>query len=512
MSTCTTAVQEHPPDVIAPPGRGFLDLLHPDGFARRVGRLGTDSRQAAGVVGDVEDLDRVHQYDAILLAPSTAECQTNGWLEDAVAAVGQLLAIDGVAYVMAPRRWRTKLLRLLAVQGLRDRAVHVHVRYGSSTEYVVRCDARALNHLVTSLPVRRSRERIVRAAVVTMPRAAGWLRLAATRSGVALRREGARSLFEWATGRHDTDKHLHAGVTRIKRRGVTAMAAVWLFRDTATSPCFILKTALTEAAVARIYAELHALERLGPAAAHAGAVVPSGTLISSDGRCVRYACLDGVPADAVLAAQPARLNDMVRRIASWLASWNASTRCVQIADASWLTNEVLEPARSVASVLDTPEPYLRWLARACERASGRSVPVVASHGDLTMSNILVDGGQPLGIVDWESARESGLPLADFYYAAADALAATERYRSRAQALVQSVDTDSDYGRLVASLATGVDSAFMRDQEMSRLLLHATALQHAADEQSKNRPALEPFAALVRWLAGRATRAGGHACR
>jgi hypothetical protein len=398
---------------------------------------------------------------------------------------------------------------LLAADDLTETTPHIHVRYGSSTEYVARCNAHALDQLVRSLPLGRSRQRILRAAVGGMPAPAACLGFAARRSGVAVRRRGARSLFAWATAGLDGDPHVD--LTRIKTRGATATAAAWIFRTDCPVPCFVVKTALNDAAAARIHAERHALEQLGPAATHAGATLPTSELLPRGARSVRARCLDGVPADAALAAQPARLDELLRRIASWLARWNASTRCIHIADTSWLTREVLAPARSLASVLDRPEPYFGWLAGACGRAWGRPLPLVASHGDLSMSNIIVDGRQPFCVVDWESARESGLPLADFYYAAGDALAATGRYRSRAQALVRSVDADSEYGRWVGGLAAGIDGAFVREREMSRFVLHATALQHAADEQAKDRAGAGPFAELVRWLAARATGAGGHTC-
>jgi hypothetical protein len=240
-------------------------------------------------------------------------------------------------------------------------------------------------------------------------------------------------------------------------------------------------------------------------------VVPTRDLLARGDRFVRYPILGGAPADAWLAAHPARLEELVCRIASWLEAWNASTRRLAIVRPRWAIDEVLGPARVVAPLLDAPDSYLHWLTVACERVEGRLLPTVTTHGDLTMSNILVEERTPLRIVDWESARPHGLPFADFHYAAADGRAAIDRYRTRAQALVDSVDSRTDYGRFVARLTARIDGALARDPATSRLLLHAAALQHAAHERAKRQPGIQPFGTLVRWLADRELRGGARPC-
>ena len=143
-----------------------------------------------------------------------------------------------------------------------------------------------------------------------------------------------------------------------------------------------------------------------------------------------------------------------------------------------------------------------WLTDICARLSGRSFGLVATHGDLTMSNVLVDGAGPLAVVDWENARATGLPLTDLYYAAADAHAAAARYRRRADSLIATLDSRSEYGRFVSTLAHHVDSATLGDPLLHTFAVHALAIRHAADEHVKNRPGSQPFVSLARWLAGR----------
>jgi len=350
--------------------------------------------------------------------------------------------------------------------------------------------------------MRVSRERLLRAGL-QLPRAGSWLARAAHDIGFAVQRRASRPLFEWATSGMSGGGRPSVKLVRIKERAGARSAVLWLFGEDQASPSGVVKTALNDRGAIRLAAELDNLTVIGASAAEGGAALPSAEPVVTYGLSTRFTFLTGVPADAAIAGEPGRHRIVVEQLARWLRGWHHVTRNQREIDTTWLMRELIGPAHAVRDVLDNPEPYFRWLAAACARLTGRTLGLVASHGDLTMSNVVVDGSRPLGIVDWESARPDGLPLADLYYAAADARAAAGRYKHRADTLGESFTVESEYGRFVAGQALIADPEVAREPEIAELLLHATALQHAVDEQAKGHGGQRPFAGLVRSLADRA---------
>jgi hypothetical protein len=102
---------------------------------------------------------------------------------------------------------------------------------------------------------------------------------------------------------------------------------------------------------------------------------------------------------------------LIERVADWVMELNCGTRVSAehgAAERTRLADEVVSlwvergvPANLVATVAE--------------------VPFVLQHNDLGCWNIVADGGSFM-VVDWESARQHGLPLWDLWYFLADALA------------------------------------------------------------------------------------------
>jgi len=146
--------------------------------------------------------------------------------------------------------------------------------------------------------------------------------------------------------------------------------------------------------------------------------------------------------------------------------------------------------------------YHDFMRGLCASLAGRRIPVVAAHNDLTMENVVVNGAKPLGVVDWEVATEDGLPMADFFYAVADACAAARRYQDRAAAYRESFDVGTPYGRLVAGWSSRLSHTLGLSATTALLLRHVTALQHAANEQRQRKtiPGPSPFLEIAGTLA------------
>jgi hypothetical protein len=114
-----------------------------------------------------------------------------------------------------------------------------------------------------------------------------------------------------------------------------------------------------------------------------------------------------------------------------------------------------------------------------------------------MANVLLGDGVPIGVVDWEMAREDGLPLVDLVYAIADAAAARERYTARPEAF------DEMFGAQPATLATRLVGRQTEDLNLEprliRVCFHACWLHHAANE-ARVSPGGGPFLAILERVA------------
>ena len=129
------------------------------------------------------------------------------------------------------------------------------------------------------------------------------------------------------------------------------------------------------------------------------------------------------------------------------------------------------------------------------------MPLVATHNDLTMVNVFVERSGSLGVVDWESAREQGLPLVDFYYAAADAAAAANRYADRLAAFREQFGDEAGSMSTARELERRLVGALGLRPEVVQLAFHVCWIQHAAAEQRATlEPAHRPFLEILRSVA------------
>jgi aminoglycoside phosphotransferase (APT) family kinase protein len=208
--------------------------------------------------------------------------------------------------------------------------------------------------------------------------------------------------------------------------------------------------------VAALEPEAGALRELAPVAAEAGAAVPE--LVSYDGRVLVQSGVRGRPARRVLRADPAALGTTLADITTWLDGWGRATRR--------------------------------------ETAAGVSV---AAHNDLTMANVLLGGARPVGVVDWGGASAAGIPLADFFYAAADAISACTDHVDRVAAFRRAFVGDGSEAQLVASCARRLAAGLGLDAAGVRSAFDACWEHHAGNEARRGGEgtAFREIAALAR---------------
>src|SRR5438034_5886140 len=117
-----------------PKRASVLELLHPNGNSNQSLVIGSNSPAALLPTPRAQD----GKYaDLVILAPTVTECRTSGWLEEAAQSLAQKLETDGVAYVLAPPRWRSRVKSLLRGYGLEIGPAIVDLPDRASSRYLV---------------------------------------------------------------------------------------------------------------------------------------------------------------------------------------------------------------------------------------------------------------------------------------------------------------------------------------------------------------------------------------
>lgn len=470
---------------------GLVGLLHPTGAPGFVTRVGS------AVSPLPHHAEAGASSPLTLLVPSREECRERGWLPGAVSRTVESLDTDAVLYAAVPAAWRLRLRRMLRARGLIIVGTVLHVRGRSGADHLVSLSPAPLRYAAAGrVPLTRIVATAVRGA--SFVPAALWLaEHSLPRIGLIAMRPTSRPLLEWAG--------------RLAGSAPPAgMLAIGSWRGDDGSIMHLFGTDGAPTAVAKIgpagdaSTETAGLEEIAPGAGAAGLRVPR--LLGRDslgGRPVAMVTpVAGVPASRWLAGREARMVELVRRLAGLLEPWARSTRAPRPWSDAELESELLEPARRVAPRLAGGAEYVAWLALRCGEMRAASVPRVATHGDMTMSNVLVADGDP-GVVDWEHARADGLPSVDLLYAITDAAAAVDGYRDRVAAWRRCFIPGGDREPWVSGLRRQVERAVGIDPGIAALCEHACWLHHAGNELAGGEAG--PFVGIVQELANRRTQ-------
>ena len=478
-----------------------LELILPDGISAGSLVLGSGApERLVPTTGDSRPADLA------LIAPSGEEAAEPGWLEDAVAGAARGLAPSGTMYLLLPARLRTTAQRMLRAQGFDARRAFLHHPSFERSEHVVPVERPALRYWIDETgTLDRTRRRIAGFALA-LPGGSRAVPSVHPSIGVAAHRPGASPPFTWLARLAGVP--VAHGLVRAKWRSGRGGAVVTGLSD-GGAPVVVAKVPLGgDAAEERAGRELSCLERLGPAAREAGVLVPKGRLAALGGWPILVLdVVPGAPASGMIEGGTITPGTVASRLGDWLVRWSRLTRRPGRLDQVWVERELLAPAAALAPEIPEGERYRDWLRDAASAAAGRSLATVATHGDLTMSNVLV-GGQRLGIVDWEAASAAGLPLRDFLYAAVDAEAARYHYTDRPTAFERCFPPGGAPAPHLAGPFETLREVAGLDHATADLCQQACWLQHAADERVKRAGGeARPFLAIVRRLAAAAAGTG-----
>jgi hypothetical protein len=463
-------------------------LLHPDGHGGSVLVFGDGERPAWAT----EDGDRrAAKADIVVLVPSDAERRSRSWAREA-AGVASGLAPDGLVIAPEPSG---SLGRELSAVGLSREVTLTHVPDLTRSRYVFPARggaaAYALKQVVPMHPVKRAAGR-------ALPLTSLMRSVAATS---VYRRAGGRPLLGWLAALDPARRSCTAIVMRSWRpEGATVLQR---FAGGAL-PDVVAKVG---AGAAR---EAAAIRALGDGAAAAAVDVPRlvGETALGAAPVMVVKPIFGASAADALRGSARSVDELLPAVAEWLAAWNSRTSVRRPFERADAEEAVLEPARILAPELSGGGAYLARLHDLCAEVEGAEVPFVAAHNDLTAANILVSPDRRLGILDWESAVASRLPLSDLVYAAGDFAAAVGFYRDRPGAFASCFEANGRFAPAVSEILDAARAALAVSAPVAELSIHACWLHHAANERAQaaaGRISDRPFLDILQRVAAGATR-------
>lgn len=473
-----------------------LELFHPDGAVERSLILGANCPERLRPEGQCAAGERA---DLIVVAPSGDECRQTGWLREAAGEVERRLAPGGIVYMMTPRRWRLESQHLLQASGLQVDTFFFHLPNWESSCYIVPLHPMPVQYAFSSLmPARRWKMRLARGALL-FPAGAQSLSALFPWTALVARRPGERVVFDWLCRLDGETRRPQTAIVTSSWRHAKESIVLHRFAGADANPSAVVKLGRAVEPGSQP-SEAATLERLGPGARKAGANVPHAQQLDKIGgrRVLLQEFIGGRSAAAWLTDQPDRMDDLMERVADWLKCWNLETRVVRFPKRD-LMEELLAAADFLAPRVEPGIEYRNWLTRKC---AGLQVPVplVATHNDLTVWNILVDEQGRLGIVDWEAAREEFFPLVDFYYVMLDAVV-TARHMKRVEAFRACYAPGGAYTHIVDGILDRMKKSLQISPDWAEVSLHACFLHHAANEaRAAGAGDPRPFMEIVEWLA------------
>jgi hypothetical protein len=481
------------------PLTALLALLPPDG-ARTALRIEGGS---TAVVGSPQT--RAAGADLVIVRAAALDAFRPVWRRRVTRQVHELLAPDGVAYVLAPGPSRAVIRRLLGRSGLRSAGALLHLPLARRPQLLVPLTASegARVRAQARAPLSWRRKALGRALRLRPIRVALTSLLPGV--GLVVRRPGARPCFSWLYKPAGVPETAPLATITVSWRGLGAGATVTAWSPGAWDGVVVAKVARdSDDALAAEYASLVAL---GASARDAGAAVPRPHGLKSVGpwRALIESHVPGRRADNLLRRDSGRALHLLTEITVWLARWHRATVSVEPLGEARVTALLLGPLAMLDGVLED-ESYRRWVTALAARVQGRPAPLVAAHNDLTMANIVWSARDGLGVLDWASAAPDGLPLMDFFYTVVDAVHVAQG-TSRLQAFEASFGRSGRYHSHVRRLCGELTQAVSVDADLAAAAFHACFLHHAVNERRADPTLAGPFLELVR-RAGRMTARGG----
>jgi aminoglycoside phosphotransferase len=259
-----------------------------------------------------------------------------------------------------------------------------------------------------------------------------------------------------------------------------------VFGKRGRDPVLVAKTPRVAHDADRLAHEAAMLEAADRATAQSPTAAP--VLLTFDGSLqwplLLETALPGRPlSPAAVRRDPSR---MVSRVADALGTLAEET--ARMAPPGWYGALIEQPlAAAAAAGTAAAADLVSGTLAVLEPLRGARLPLVLEHGDVSHPNLLLLPDGRIGLLDWERARDGGLPVSDLMFFLA--------YAARAQRQEREDAFSGARGWAIDHLVEYADRLGLRRDQLPLLMLAASALAAAQD----------PAGAAVaqwRWMLGR----------
>jgi len=198
-------------------------------------------------------------------------------------------------------------------------------------------------------------------------------------------------------------------------------------REGSSAPQLVIKIPRSQAGEDYLRLEYQNLERLRGRLSSLPEILPSVpkplSLCAINGKTILI--LEGLPGSR-LHTFPTRGLGALRRVCTWLTDLQLATRTEARLSAEDVEKTFLEPVRKFEKGNELSEGLSRYLGRLKERTQdliGTAFPFTQTHGDFSVSNILLDcpgdgrrfDRASVSAIDWTKSLEAGLPIRDLFH-------------------------------------------------------------------------------------------------
>jgi len=476
-----------------------LELLLPNGFAKRSVVFGSNLPKR--LLPECYTTN-VEPADLALLAPTATECRSSGWLKEAVRVLAGSLEPDGILYALAPRPFRPTLKRLMRDHGLLTGLHMAHLPNFASSRYLVPVSPVNMHYTLTNLLFAGNLKQWLATSTFGFLKSQELISTILPFVGLVARHSDARPLLDWLFKLGNESGSAGNAIIRSRLRAEKETAVIFRFPKGSALPDAAAKVSLAGPLVAKTPHEAAVMTRFGSSARSAGAQVPKVFLDHhiAEHSVVLQTVLDGRSAADLLLSQSKSLPVFMEHISQWLDRWNRATAAVKPLDSARLERELIAPVKFLDPYIKEGREYREWLTTRFKAALGTVMPFVVVHGDLSMTNVLINKEKKIGIIDWEASACNALPLSDFFYAAADAAAAVHGYVERLQAFQTCFVPGGSYVEPIRALQLKLRRSLNISADIADFCFHACWLSHAVNESRSEPPHRRRFLEIVQFVA------------
>jgi hypothetical protein len=362
---------------------------------------------------------------------------------------------------------------------------YLHFPNVAISRFIVPAETVSLNYFASSIASERTvAHRAAKRILPSLP--VRTLTAAFPNISMILRKPGAQAFLSWLA---DAGQAEHGAPVVISRswRPTSETATLHLLNSSTGAPVCIAKLARTEDEAIKLRTIASAAQTTTVSVPE---VVATKTLVEP-WKAIVQSPVDGRTLQAEIQRGRISVEYFLSLLADWLTAWHQSTRHVDECRWQHVRSDLLARARPLLNSAQNP------LIASYDPAP----PLVAVHNDLTMWNLRLNG-RHLGVLDWEASDEHGLPLTDFFYAAADAVAARGAYADRLSAMTACFSPEGLYAPMIAECVKRIARTLELGPDCIGLAFCACWIHHASNEAQLTSDGARPFLGMMHWAVNR----------